>query len=125
MPKSQRELAKEALAMKRGEIKTSDNAQAHKMMREMSGEELRNMANPTSSKSSGARDYKKEYQEYHGKPGQIKKRAERNNARRQLGLKMGDGKEADHKKPLSKGGSNSKANLRVVSRTNNRRKYNK
>ncbi len=121
MTKSQRELAKEALAMKRGEIKTSDNAQAHKMMREMSSEELRNMA----SKPSGGRDYKKEYREYHGKPSQIKNRAERNSARRQMGLNKGDGREVDHKKALSKGGSNSKSNLRVASRTDNRRKYNK
>ncbi len=118
---SRRELAEKALAMKRGELKPSDNPQAHKMMREMSSEELRRMA----SKPSSERDYGKEYRQYHSKPEQIKKRAERNSARRQLGLKKGDGREADHKKPLSKGGSNSKSNLRVVSRTNNRRKYNK
>ena len=31
-----------------------------------------------------------------------------------------EGKDIDHKKPLSKGGTNSKKNLRVVSRSNNR-----
>jgi len=72
-----------------------------------------------------ARDYAKEYREYHGKPEQIKNRAVRNAARQQLGLKKGDKREVDHKKSLSEGGSNSKANLRVVSRKTNRTKYNK
>jgi len=39
-----------------------------------------------------------------------------------MGLKKGDKREVDHKKPLSKGGSNKKSNLRAVSRTTNRRK---
>lgn len=68
------------------------------------------------------RDYKKEYREYGGKPEHIKERSERNKARRMMGLKVGDPREVDHIKPLSKGGSNSKRNLRVVSRTTNRRK---
>lgn len=68
------------------------------------------------------RDYKKEYKEYHGKPEQIKNRAKRNAARKEMGLKVGDPREVDHKKPLSKGGGNSKSNLRVVSRTTNRKK---
>ena len=71
------------------------------------------------------RDYKKEYREYHSKPAQRKARSERNKARRMMGLKVGDPREVDHKVPLSKGGSNSKRNLRVVSRTTNRRKGNK
>lgn len=68
------------------------------------------------------RDYKKEYRDYHGKPAQRKNRAARNKARSIMGLKVGDKSEVDHKKPLSKGGSNTKRNLRVVSRTTNRRK---
>lgn len=68
------------------------------------------------------RDYKKEYREYGGKPEHIKERSERNKARRMMGLKVGDPREVDHIKPLSKGGSNSKRNLRVVSRKTNRRK---
>lgn len=71
------------------------------------------------------RDYKKEYRDYPSKPAQRKARAERNKARRIMGLKVGDPREVDHKVPLSKGGSNSKRNLRVVSRTTNRRKGNK
>ncbi len=72
-----------------------------------------------------SRDYRKEYDQYHGKPSQIKRRAQRNAARRKLGLKPGDGKEADHKVPLSHGGSNSKRNLRAVSRSTNRHKADK
>lgn len=68
------------------------------------------------------RNYKKEYEEYHSKPEQKKNRAARNAARRKMGLKVGDPREVDHKKPLSKGGSNSKKNLRIVSRLINRRK---
>ena len=68
------------------------------------------------------RDYKKEYREFHATPKQKKNRAERNAARRELGLKKGDKKEVDHKHPLSKGGTNVRRNLRVVSRTTNRKK---
>jgi 5-methylcytosine-specific restriction endonuclease McrA len=71
------------------------------------------------------RDYKKEYREYQGKAQQRKRRAMRNKARRIMGLKTGDPREVDHKRPLSKGGSNKKKNLRVVSRTTNRRKGSK
>jgi len=71
------------------------------------------------------RNYKKEYRDYHGKPEQIRNRSKRNQARRKMGLKKGDPREVDHKKPLSKGGSNSKSNLRIVSRKTNRKKSNK
>jgi hypothetical protein len=70
------------------------------------------------------RDYKKEYRDFHGKPEQIKNRVKRNKARREMEKKgrvrKHDGKEVDHKKPLSKNGSNGKKNLRVVSRHTNR-----
>jgi 5-methylcytosine-specific restriction endonuclease McrA len=68
------------------------------------------------------RDYKKEYDDYHSKPEQKKNRALRNNARRNSCCKKGDGKEVDHIKPLSKGGSNDKSNQRVVARSTNRKK---
>ena len=65
-----------------------------------------------------ARDYKKE-NIYKSKPDQIKKRVLRNKARRQAikdgKAKVGDGTSIEHKKPLSKGGTNSKSNLKVVS----------
>jgi len=68
------------------------------------------------------RNYRKEYDTYHKKPGQRKNNNARHRARYALGLRVGDGKEVDHKKPLSRGGSNSPSNLRVVSRKTNRRK---
>ena len=72
------------------------------------------------------RDYKKEYEDYHKKRRQKKNRAKRNAARRKLEragrVKKGDGKEVDHKKPLSKGGGNGRKNLRVTSRSANRKK---
>lgn len=43
-----------------------------------------------------ARNYRKEYDDYQGKPEQIKRRAARNKARRKLGLKKGDKREAAH-----------------------------
>jgi 5-methylcytosine-specific restriction endonuclease McrA len=67
--------------------------------------------------------------DYHAQPEVKKDRAARNKARREAmregRVKKGDGKELDHKQPLSKGGSRSASNTRVVSRTANRRKYNK
>ena len=74
------------------------------------------------TKTAKQRDYKKEYRDFHGKPEQIKKRDMRNAARRKMGLKVGDSREVDHKVPLSKGGSNSKRNLRIVTRRTNRTK---
>ena len=71
-----------------------------------------------------ARNYKKEYAQYHGTPAQRRNRSRRNAARRALGLEVGDSREVDHKKPLSKGGGNGKKNIRAVSRTPNRKKYN-
>ena len=71
---------------------------------------------------SRKRDYKAEYKKYHGTSEQIKNRSMRNKARREMGLKVGDPREVDHIKPLAKGGSNDRKNLRVVSRTTNRKK---
>jgi len=68
------------------------------------------------------RNYAKEYRDYHSSPEQRKNRSNRNIARRKLGLAVGDSREVDHIKPLSRGGSNSVKNLRAVSRTTNRRK---
>lgn len=70
------------------------------------------------------RDYKKEYATYHGSEEQKKNRAKRNAARSLLEkegrVSKGDGKDVDHKTPISKGGGNSKKNLRVVSKSKNR-----
>lgn len=69
-----------------------------------------------------ARDYKKEYRTYHGKPEQKKRRAGRNKARKLAVKKYGKaalrGKDVDHKdrNPLN----NSRSNLRIQSKSKNR-----
>ena len=73
-------------------------------------------------KKNTDRNYRDEYDNYHKKPTQRKNNNARHRARYALGLKVGDKREVDHKRPLSKGGSNKRQNLRVVSRTTNRRK---
>lgn len=69
-----------------------------------------------------ARNYKKEYSNYQGKPEQIKKRASRNTARSTMAkagkVTKGDGKDVDHKNGNPK--DNSKKNLRVTSKKTNR-----
>ena len=68
------------------------------------------------------RDYKKEYQEYHSKPEQIKRRAARVKARRYKekngDAKKGDGKDVDHANgnPLD----NRPENLKMRDRSENR-----
>lgn len=70
------------------------------------------------------RPYKRENELYKSKPEQIEKRVARNKARRELmkegRVHKGDGKEVDHIRPLSKGGSSGRNNLRVVSAKANR-----
>jgi hypothetical protein len=67
--------------------------------------------------TAGKRDYQKQKERYDGTEEQKKKRAARNAARAKLAkegkVRKGDGKHVDHKKPLSKGGSNGRSNLRV------------
>lgn len=70
------------------------------------------------------RNYRQEYNSYHGTEEQKKNRAKRNAARADATkagrVSKGDGKDVDHVKPLSKGGSNAKSNTRVVSASTNR-----
>lgn len=70
-----------------------------------------------------ARNYRKEYDEYQGKPAQKKRRAQRNAARRkairQGRAKKGDGKEVDHV-GSHRTGSLDNIPTRVVSRHANR-----
>lgn len=69
------------------------------------------------------RDYREEYDKYHGTPAQKKRRAERNKARREAmkkgRVRKGDGKELDHVGYHRKG-SLAKVPTRVVSRHANR-----
>lgn len=61
---------------------------------------------------------------YQASAEQKKNRAKRNKARAAAvkagQARKGDGKDVHHVKPLSKGGSNTKGNTRVVSRSKNR-----
>lgn len=73
---------------------------------------------------NGKRDYKRENDLYNSKPEQRKNRSERTVARNQANAdgrtSKGDGKDLDHRVPLSKGGTSNKSNLRVVSKSANR-----
>lgn len=75
-------------------------------------------------KDKSDRNYRREYDTYQGTDVQKKRRAKRNAARNALmktgAVKKGDGKDVDHKIPLSKGGSNTRSNLRVQTKSNNR-----
>lgn len=68
------------------------------------------------------RNYRKEYDNYQGKPDQIAKRSSRNKARRKLEkagkVSKGDGKDVAHKDNNPK--NNSKKNLSVQSKSKNR-----
>ena len=70
------------------------------------------------------RNYRSEYDNYQGKPDQIKKRAERVKARRMRektgAATKGDGKDVDHIKPMRSGGTSAKGNLRMRSKSANR-----
>jgi len=70
---------------------------------------------------NGKRDYSKELAwEHKKKPNRVKDRATRNAARKELGLKVGDPRDAGHKKALSKGGSRlGLANLFAQNRAEN------
>jgi hypothetical protein len=74
--------------------------------------------------TNGRRDYKKEVARYTSRPEVVKKRVEQNKARRMMEkagkVRKGDGKDVDHKTPLSKGGKTTPSNLRVQSRSANR-----
>ena len=105
-------------------------------------------ARPRTAKEKTREYYAKEYKQHQSSPTAIKERGERWTARRRaavraakrkLGakaesktrdqlIKIGQGllkgKDVDHKKPLSKGGSNGNGNVRVVSTSYNRSRNN-
>lgn len=68
------------------------------------------------------RNFRQEYDRYQGRPEQIKRRSSRNKARRKLAkqgrVRLGDGKDVDHKNtnPMQNGNGN----LRVRSKSANR-----
>ena len=71
-----------------------------------------------------ARNYKKEYRDFHAKPTQRKRRSERNKSRRAMvkagRVSKGDGKDVHHKdgNPANK----SRKNLKVMRKSTNRAK---
>ena len=69
-----------------------------------------------------ARNYRKEYDNYQGKPEQRKRNDARKAARRKMTavgkVRKGDGKDVDHKDGNPK--NNSKKNLRVTTKKSNR-----
>jgi 5-methylcytosine-specific restriction endonuclease McrA len=68
-----------------------------------------------------ARDYERENKVTKSK--NIPKRVARNKKRRQYiregRVRVGDGKELDHIKPISKGGSNKNSNIRITTKSQN------
>jgi 5-methylcytosine-specific restriction endonuclease McrA len=70
-----------------------------------------------------ARNYKRENEVTKSKPKNIAKRVARNKKRREYiregRVRVGDGKELDHIKPISKGGSNKKSNIRITTKSQN------
>jgi len=72
-----------------------------------------------------ARDYKHEYEAYHAKPDQVRRRALRNAARAKLAkegrVHKGDGKDVDHINKSRRGAlNNARSNLRVLPKSVNR-----
>ena len=69
-----------------------------------------------------ARDYKSEYENYHSKPKQKKRRAQRNAARKKMmksgAVHKGDGKDVHHKD--NNPGNSKRSNLSVKSKSANR-----
>ena len=69
-----------------------------------------------------ARDYGREYRNYHSKPEQRKNRSSRNLARRlmkkKLGVKAIRGKDIDHKDKNPR--NNARSNLRIRTKSRNR-----
>jgi 5-methylcytosine-specific restriction endonuclease McrA len=68
------------------------------------------------------RNYRNEHELEMQKPKARELRADRQRARREMDKEgvVRKGKDIDHKKPLSKGGSNTKANLRLIAPEVNR-----
>ena len=66
---------------------------------------------------------KKNYKKYWGSKKAIQKRVDQNKARKISWLKVWDKRERDHITPLDKWGKTNKSNVRVISRTENRKRW--
>lgn len=71
------------------------------------------------------RDYRKEYDDYHGSPEQKKRRAQRNSARSKAQksgkVRKGDGKEVDHV-GMNRKGNLDNSKVKIVSKKQNRKR---
>jgi 5-methylcytosine-specific restriction endonuclease McrA len=77
---------------------------------------------PKTTKAEQKRLYKKYHSSRKAKTERNMRNQNRRRAKRAGTVRKGDGMEIDHKVPLSKGGSNNKSNLRIVTRKTNRAK---
>ena len=83
----------------------------------------RSKRSPGKTRNQPRRDYRSEYDNYQGRPEQIKRRVRRNAARRLYEKRHGNlptQVDVDHIKPIVKGGGNAPSNLRRLGRTRNR-----
>ena len=82
---------------------------------------------PTNSPNYWSANWWANYKKYQGSAKAKKERAARNKARaaalKSGKVKKGDGKDIDHKKPLSQGGSKKLSNTRVLTAKSNRKKW--
>lgn len=83
------------------------------------------MARKKYNKSTGRKYGKGSYEKsYQARPEQRRNRSNRNKARRKMAKRVGKsalkGKDVGHKRPLSKGGTNSMSNLKISSPSKNR-----
>jgi len=82
---------------------------------------LNNLAG-SKKKQKKNRNYKREYKIYHGKPEQIKRRAQRNAARRKMvkvgRARKGDGMDVNHKSYNT--ANNTLGNLEMMTKSKNR-----
>ena len=95
------------------------NQQKEKEVQNKQIQAKRDADRKAAEKQNEERDYKKEYENYHSKPEQVKRRAKRNEARRSLkDRKDIKGKDVHHKdnNPMN----NDKSNLSIVSQKYNR-----
>ena len=73
---------------------------------------------PTSHRTPA--QIRKQVAGYNHRPEMIQRRGEQNKGRRIMELKVGDPRDAGHKKPLDKGGKTTRSNLEPQSRAKNR-----
>lgn len=82
------------------------------------------MAKQVRKRKKKKRNYKREYKLYHGKPKQIRRRAQRNKSRRKAAraglVRKGDGKDVHHRdnNPFNQ----SRRNIQVMDKRRNRSK---